>query len=419
MSRFDHMVDASFREYADLQLRRHSLLLEGKENAAETLEAEEQMEELWEKLDETQRHSLNGMASDLNWIRRNGEPPSKGRKTREEVTERESQELLAAMESKDWHALLNHLRVCAPTLPPVHLGYLRGTAYDALGFPGYARVFFEQAAEFDPANASMGVLALRYVEKTNPENAIRRANKILESPLRHSPVLLAWSVGMILRRHETEGLPIDRKRFSAVLTDIVKRLPLEPPDAARAMAYQAVAAGFEIVGEPEAALRGFDEGLKLAPNNELLLMGKGLLLYGRQTDEAIELFGRLVRQETASVWPYFFLTHYHLLQENYSSSLEMGREAWARAAADPVRAELLEWQAICLTELHYPSEVVRSIFEKALALDPSNPWISKNLASFERAGAKAKESEWHIEEASRLKTQRDEGMRELEHVGVP
>jgi hypothetical protein len=153
MSPFDPTVSPAFRDYADLQLRRHYLLLEGKENAPETAALEDRMDELWEKLDEDQRGSLNGMASDLNWVRRKGEPPPMGRKTPEEVTTVERQELVAAKGSKEWHRFLHYLRVCAPTIPLVNLAHLRGSAYDALGFPAYASVFFRQAAEFDPLNA--------------------------------------------------------------------------------------------------------------------------------------------------------------------------------------------------------------------------------------------------------------------------
>src|SRR5437762_3383480 len=99
MSSFDPTMDAVFRESAELELRCHYLLLEGKENTTESLAAEGRMTVLWEKLDDVQRRSLNGMGSDLNWVRRKGEPPPKGRKGPEEVTAAEQQELVAAIGS--------------------------------------------------------------------------------------------------------------------------------------------------------------------------------------------------------------------------------------------------------------------------------------------------------------------------------
>jgi len=417
MSSFDPTVDAAFREYADLQLLHHYLLLEGKDNAPETEAAEHQMEGLWDKLDAVQRQSLNGIGSDLNWVRRKGEPPPKGRKAPEEVTPTEQQELVAVIGLKEWHKILHYLRLCAPILPPVSLAHLRGHAYDALGFPTYASVFYEQAADFDPANAAIGVTALSSFEKTNPADAVRRAEKIIAAPLRYPPVVVALSALIILRRDETENRPIERQRFSTLLNDAIRWLQLEPSEEARALAYQAAASGFEIIDDLPAALRCFDEGLKLSPNNDVLLVGKGLLLYGSETDKAVETFRRLTHRATAIVWPYVFLAHFNLLKRNYAGSLEMSREAWARATTNPVRAQLLEWQAICQTELHYPPEVVRPIFSKALSLDPSNPWIPKNLAAFDEAMAVAKDSEWQIEEeASLSKTQRAHRMHKLELI---
>jgi hypothetical protein len=148
-------IDAVFREYADLQLRRHDLLVAGKDDAPELAQAEDRMDNLWEQLDADQRQSLNGMASDLNWLRRNGEPPPKGRKLPEEVSEAERQELLTALASKDWHQVLHLLRVCALTLTATNLALLRGKAYIALGLQAYGNSFFDAAADFATANAEL------------------------------------------------------------------------------------------------------------------------------------------------------------------------------------------------------------------------------------------------------------------------
>jgi hypothetical protein len=139
-----------------LELRCHYLVLEGKLSAPETSAAEDRLDELWEKLDDVQRRSLSGMGSDLNWVRRKGEPPPKGRKAPKEVTPTEQQELLAAIGLKEWHKILHYLRLCAPRFPIATLAHLRGHAYDALGCPAYASIFYEQAAELDPADATIG-----------------------------------------------------------------------------------------------------------------------------------------------------------------------------------------------------------------------------------------------------------------------
>jgi tetratricopeptide (TPR) repeat protein len=408
-------MDAAFRESVELELRCHYLLLEGKENTPECLAGEDRLTVLWENLDEVQRRSLNGMGSDLNWVRRHGEPPPKGRKQPDEVTPAEQQELVATIGSKEWHKTLHYLRLCAPMIPIVTLAYLRGRVYEAIGLPNYAGVFYEQAADLDPANAEIGLKAL---STARPTNAVRRAEKVVASPWGYPPPVVALAATTVLRRDEADDRSSDRELFSTLLNDVVKRLQLEPANEVRTVAYQAAASGFEIIGDVTAALRCLDEGLKVSPDNHDLLVFKGLLLYATETDKAVESFAKLTQTGTRSVWPYAFLAHYHLLNRNYGASLEMGREAWARATTNRLRAQLLEWQAICLTELRYPPEVVRPIFEKAISLDPSNIWIGRNLDAFSSAVTQAREPEWQIEEASLLRASRADSVHELEAVGA-
>src|SRR5207247_2140102 len=113
-------------------------------------------EKLWTKLHDVQQRSLRGMASDLSWIRRKGEPPPKGRKTPEEVAATERQELSAAIKSKEWHRILHYLRLCAPAFQAASLAHERAIAYDAIGFPDYARVFAAKAIEFAGTMAVAG-----------------------------------------------------------------------------------------------------------------------------------------------------------------------------------------------------------------------------------------------------------------------
>jgi hypothetical protein len=177
MSLFDPKIDAAFREYADLQFLRHHQLLEGKDNVSETVAAENRMSELWDQLDEVERQSLKGMGSDLHWVRRKGAPPPKGRKVPEEVTLPEQQELVAAMGQRQWHKILDNLRLCAPMILISAFAHLRGHAYDALGFPTYASVFYKLAADLDPANPAIGVGALWSVGKASMADAISRTEE--------------------------------------------------------------------------------------------------------------------------------------------------------------------------------------------------------------------------------------------------
>lgn len=141
MTEFNPAMDQAFRECADLQLRHHYLLLDNKDDSEEMIAVEARLEELWPSFDEIQRRSLSGMGSDLNWIRRNCEPPPRGRKTPDEVSSAERHELEAAMKSKEWHRILHFLRLCAPWFQASSLASERRIAYDAIGLPRYSSAF--------------------------------------------------------------------------------------------------------------------------------------------------------------------------------------------------------------------------------------------------------------------------------------
>jgi hypothetical protein len=139
-------VDPLYRAFAELLLRRHRLLLEGNGDDAEIDEVEEGLSALWEKLTEGQRQSLNGVGSDLNWVRRGGSPPPKGRQ-REEVTEEDRRHLAEAESAKDWHAVLHYLRACAPEMDVANLASRRAAAYAGIGLPEYEAVCHEAASK--------------------------------------------------------------------------------------------------------------------------------------------------------------------------------------------------------------------------------------------------------------------------------
>jgi hypothetical protein len=168
---FDPTINDAFREYADLQLRHHQLLAQAMEDAPETSAIEDRMEDLWETLDEFQRRDLAGMGSDLNWVRRGLKPPPNGRKTPGEVSANEQQDLAAAIDSKDWHKVLHYLRLCAPAVPPASLAQARGRAYQAVGLPAYASVFFEQGTKIESRNSALGTGAPSRIDKTDAANA--------------------------------------------------------------------------------------------------------------------------------------------------------------------------------------------------------------------------------------------------------
>jgi len=148
MSSFTPIIDEKYQKYAELLLARHQLLLDGKDGDSHTEDIEDRLTELWEKLDDAQQRSLNGVSSDLNWVRRRGALPPKSRKP-EEITQADRDSLATAEAGKDGHGVLHYLRVCAPVEPGEALARRRANAYAEIGFPQLASLFKDFAAELD------------------------------------------------------------------------------------------------------------------------------------------------------------------------------------------------------------------------------------------------------------------------------
>jgi hypothetical protein len=142
MAHLNPTVDATYRSFADLLLRRHRLLVEGNSDSPELDELEDDLTALWEKLDENQRQSLNGMGSDLNWARRRGAAAPKARKA-EDVSEADRANLATAEAARDPHAVLHWLRACSSALEFKDLAQRRRRAYAAAGLPQVADIFNE------------------------------------------------------------------------------------------------------------------------------------------------------------------------------------------------------------------------------------------------------------------------------------
>jgi hypothetical protein len=168
MTDFTPKIDAAYREYADKQIRRHFLLVEDKGDSDEADEIEARLAVLWECMDDVQRRALNGIASDLNWLRRRGAPPPKGRAA-SEVTEAELHELQAAQDAQDWYAILHHLRVCAPAVPQDLLACSRATCYHKLDLPQIAAAFADIAMKLGRGKNYAGTLAFDFLKTFSPE----------------------------------------------------------------------------------------------------------------------------------------------------------------------------------------------------------------------------------------------------------
>ena len=140
----------------------------------------------------------------------------------------------------------------------------------------------------------------------------------------------------------------------------------------------------EFLGENQAALRSYDQALALTPNNDALLVARGILWYG-ESPRAIDDFVLAIDQETRLVWPYYFLAHHYVATGQYERSRVFCERGLEKGGADSIQSELAEWLAISQSELGYPSDLVLGSFDRAVRLDPSNERVRRNLGVYKAA----------------------------------
>ncbi|HEV3256316.1 MAG TPA: hypothetical protein VG013_05495 [Gemmataceae bacterium] len=136
---------------ADLLLRHHRLLADGDEASDETAAVDDRMTEAWKLLDASQRESLSGFGSDMNWVRRSALAPCAPRP--QDVSQEDLQDLATATEAGQWHKVLHQLRGCAPKVALFQLACLRAAAWKNIGRAVIASVFDDYASRLERSHA--------------------------------------------------------------------------------------------------------------------------------------------------------------------------------------------------------------------------------------------------------------------------
>ena len=157
-----------------------------------------------------------------------------------------------------------------------------------------------------------------------------------------------------------------------------------------------------ISGENPAALNYYSRGIAADPANDVLLVARGILLYG-ESPRAVTDFESAIQSGSTVIWPYFFLAHHALLGGQFERCRSLSERALEMEGSDAVKSELAEWLAIAQSELGYPAEIVRESFDRSIRFDPSNERARRNLAAFEAAARPIPSSVYEIRDRSAIR----------------
>ena len=385
------------RRYVDLLRRLHRLFVGGRGDSQEADELRDAMDGPWDELTTEQREIVSGLAADLNSIRR-GVPASA---VAWQGTLAENERALSrSYQAGNWHDVLKYLRRLVAFRRPALVAYLRGRAWSNWLDDDTAILFFEHALSLEPDNKTIAYATLQCLARVNLPKAVQRADEVLADPEQRSEEVIVAAAGIRCRslREVLDGeTGTTLQKLIRVLERTLERLQVpraEPQHPALFAAAVAVASQCcQLRGDFEGARRLFDEGVKSRPRDGTLRVGRGMLLYARDEAEAVRDFELAANLDVPVVWPYFFLAHHRLVRNRFADCLEFCGLALRFPSPEAIRANVLEWVAICQWHLGFPAQVVRASFDAAKELAPGNGRIARNAELFEDFGAELREGE--------------------------
>lgn len=406
MARKSLTMSPSYRAMVRGTRELHRLIAAGKEDSPEADAIRDATDGPWEALSEVERTRVRNLSEDLYFL--SEAPPAPQPMSPE--AQAKLNEAFEAKQRGSWDRALDLVRQWRAHIDPALISYLRGTIWLEAGDPETAALFFEHASNSQRENENYLSLFLYALSLADPAAAKARAEEILREHEKYSPVVVSRAVDIKFMSarsaSETEAHQAF-ERLGPILKHTLDRFDQQERGKSDRSAYVTALAllgfGYEFLGQSQAAVEFYSRGLQLEPDNDALLVARGILLYGT-SPRAISDLETAIKQGSPLVWPYVFLAHHALLNGRHEDCRKLCESALDMGGSAVVVSEVSEWLAISQAELGYPAEVVRASFDQAIRLDPSSERARRNLAAFEAANKPITVKNWTTRSAAAVRT---------------
>ncbi len=386
MNRRSFFTNPDFLKYVRLLSELHQLIRDGSDETPEGEALRDRMDGPGSRLSSDEVVSLNGISADFYSLTASSTRPVLPQ------TDDVHADLRAALEArdrKDFSRALMLLRNRSSYINPAVLSYVRGSVWGEAGEDQIAVQYFRHAAQLEPHNANYSYMELHYLSQADVEGARDQAKNMLVDPESHSTRIVLKAASIILGSTREKPVHEAQPRLESLIPmfeRVIVRLETsgEGSSDPALLATALLLTGFcyEQLNLADEARQSYDRGLSLFPNDDALLVARGILLYGRETERSVHDFETAFQRGSPLVWPYFYLAHYALLNSRYGVCLDICNRALQLPASSEVQASLLEWMAISQASLGYPAQAVESVFQAAQRLAPSDAHIARNYQAF-------------------------------------
>lgn len=384
----------------------HQLLAAGKDDSPEADAIRDATDGPWQALSEVERNRVRNLSEDLYSL---VEPPPVAEPMNPQA-QAKLYEAFEARERGEWDLALDLLRRWRAYIDPALVSYLRGSIWLEAGDPGTAALFYEHAFNRQRDNENYLAMFLYALNIADPAAARQRAEEILQEHGKYSPVVVSRAADIMFMSARTTSETESHRVFhllEPILKSTLARFDQQDLSKIARPSYVTTLAllgfGYEFLGKSQAALELYSQGLQLEPDNDALLVARGILLYGTSPRAFTDL-ERAVRTGSPLIWPYVFLAHHNLLTGRFEECRKLCERALCMNGSAAVLSELSEWMAIAQAELGFPAEMVRASFDNAIRLDPSSERARRNLAAFEAANKPITVKIWETRSAGAVRT---------------
>ncbi|MCY2988457.1 MAG: hypothetical protein NTY19_11410 [Planctomycetota bacterium] len=384
----------------------HQFLAAGKDDSPEADALRDATDGPWKALSEVERNRIRNLSEDLYSL---VEPPPAAQPMNFQA-QAKLNEAFEARQRGEWDRALDLLRRWRAHIDPALVSYLRGSIWLEAGDPETAALFYEHALRLQPNTENYQAMFLYALNIANPAAAKNLAGDYLKEYERFSPHAIARAADIVLLSARTTSATEANQvfdRLEPILKETLVRVQQKDPsevDRSTCVTIHALLGfGYEFVGKTQAALESYSQGLQLEPENDAILLARGILLYGTSPRGITDL-ELAVRTGSPLVWPYVFLAHHNLLNGRFEECRRLCERALTMNGSAAVMSEVSEWMAMAQAELGFPAEMVRASFDNAIRIDPSSERAKRNLAAFEAANKPITTKIWETRSASAIRT---------------
>jgi len=364
----------------------HQLFKVGDDDSPEADRIRDALDAPLAAMDPIERKRAQWLSADLYSV---SEPsPTFKLKEMNPQAERKISDSIMARKEERWDDALTLLRRWENYMTPAFLSARRGAIWRAAGYVEVALMFYGYAAEVEPDHEYYQAYYLDCLEHYDKDQAYKASDLVLAYDKVNPPLAVNQAAAIrftqIVLTSTTNASPDFRFLISKLRANLSriegKEVRRRPWVSAHTMTTFLIGSCYRFLGEFAEATKYYARGLEINPNDSGLLTVRGILSYNSPASNVHDF--EVAKLRSPLIWPHFFLAHHALIKGKFSECNDLCQQAMSKHGPDAAKSQVQEWRAIAQTELGYPPEQIRALFESAIQFDPLNETAKDNFDLF-------------------------------------